>query len=141
MYDNTLYIVDINNNRIVIIGTNSTTAIAIIQNGSDSSSIFSYPTDVFVTQKYIYSLDMLNNHVVRLFKNKTNPVTIVGIDGVSEDNLNTSTIDLGVYLLVDNDENLYVSDSSNDIVIRYPSNTTSSIPGLIDWNMETAEFW
>lgn len=55
--DNILYIADYQNNRIVLIAPNSTTAMAIMQNGSDSKPLFQYPTSVFVTEKYIYVLD------------------------------------------------------------------------------------
>jgi hypothetical protein len=49
--DDTLYIADSNNNRIVLIQSNSTTAVAVIGQGFQSNmTTFNYPIDVFVTQ-------------------------------------------------------------------------------------------
>ncbi|CAF1284045.1 unnamed protein product [Rotaria sp. Silwood1] len=129
--DNTLYIADLSNSRIVVIEPNSTTAIAIIQNGSDSNPLFVTPNDVFVTQKYIYVLDITNSHVIRFFKNRTNPVTIAGITGQYGGPDNTSTIGTCYSIFVDNNENLYVSDFSNNRVVRYSSNSSSGMPGVV----------
>ncbi|CAF4431636.1 unnamed protein product [Rotaria sp. Silwood2] len=74
---------------------------------------------------------MFNYRVVKLFKNKTNPITIAGIKGVSGNTLNTSTIGQSYGLFVDSNENLFVSDSNNNRVVRYPSNSSSGMPGLV----------
>ncbi|CAF3035175.1 unnamed protein product [Rotaria sp. Silwood2] len=129
--DNTLYIADVLNNRVVAIGPNSTTAIAIIQNAPDSTSLFAYPIDVFVTQKYLYVSDMDNFRLVRLFKNGTDPVTFAGIQGIYGISLNTSTISYCFNLFVDSNENLYASDLDHHRVVRYPSNSSSGMPGVV----------
>ncbi|CAF3409941.1 unnamed protein product [Rotaria sp. Silwood2] len=74
---------------------------------------------------------MFNYRVVKLFKNKTNPITIAGINGVSGNTLNTSTIGLSYGLFVDSNENLFVSDTNNNRVVRYSSNSSSGMPGLV----------
>ncbi|CAF1464805.1 unnamed protein product, partial [Rotaria sordida] len=129
--DNILYIADSSNNRIVLIGPDSTMAIDIIQNAPDSSPLFSYPSDIFVTEKYIYIADSFNYRVVRLFKNRTNPVTIAGINGALGTTPNTSVIGVCYSISVDSNENLYVSDFLNNRVVRYSSNSSSGMLGAI----------
>ncbi|CAF3838230.1 unnamed protein product, partial [Rotaria sordida] len=122
---------DSSNNRIVLIGPDSTMAIDIIQNAPDSSPLFSYPSDIFVTEKYIYIADSFNYRVVRLFKNRTNPVTIAGINGALGTTPNTSVIGVCYSISVDSNENLYVSDFLNNRVVRYSSNSSSGMLGAI----------
>lgn len=57
-----LYIADAWNNRIVLIGPNSTTAIRTI-GGSSQPDLFATPADVFVTRTSIYVMDSGNFRV------------------------------------------------------------------------------
>ncbi|CAF4945941.1 unnamed protein product, partial [Rotaria sp. Silwood1] len=129
--DDTLYIADSDNSRIVVIRSNSTTAVAIIQNGSDSNPLFSMPGDIFITEKYIYVADLGNSDVVRFFKNRTSPEIIAGIKGQYGNSDNTSTIGFCYSIFVDKNENLYVSDFTNNRVVRYSPNSSSGMPGMI----------
>ncbi|CAF3050462.1 unnamed protein product [Rotaria sp. Silwood2] len=130
--DNALYIVDLLNNRIVIMEPNSITAVAIIKTGSNSRNLFMYHSiDVFFTQKLYLRPRRIQLSSSKIFINGTDPVTVVGIKGVFETSLNTSTIDLPSYLFVENNENLYVSDMQNNIMICYPSRSSGGMSGVI----------
>ena len=129
--DDTLYVADYMNARVVLIKPNSTTAVSVIQYTQNGSSLFTNTPDLFVTEKYLYVLDSWKSHVLRFFKNGTNPTVTAGITDQWEQGLNTSIIYNAYNIFVDSQEQLYVCDAYRSIVIRYPSNSTSGSPGLI----------
>ncbi|CAF4598909.1 unnamed protein product [Rotaria socialis] len=65
-HENVLYVTDMDNSRIVLTGTNSKTAIAVIPDDSNCSSPVSGPVDVFVTENYVYVGEMTNFHVLNV---------------------------------------------------------------------------
>lgn len=129
--DDTLYVADVENARIVLIKPNSTTAISIIQYDQNGSSLFTSPVDLFITENYIYVLDSAKSHVLKFLKNGTNPTVIAGITDQFVNSMNTSVLMFPFNLFIDSQEQLYVSDSARSIIIRYPSNSTSGSPGII----------
>ena len=131
--NDTLYVTDSNNNRIVLIHPNSTTPIATIGTGQGSqNSQLSYPSDIFLTQSSIYVMDTLNYRVQKWSRNLSNPVTVAGITGVDGQSSNSTAVLASAYhIFVDNYENLYVSDTTNNRVLRFPPNTSSGTNGSI----------
>ncbi|CAM4786685.1 unnamed protein product [Rotaria magnacalcarata] len=145
--NDTVYIANSVNNRIVIVSPNSTTASAII--GSDpgnSLTQLNYPVDLFVTSGGIYVLDPYNYRVVEWNKNETNSTSVAETTGVSGGTMDfnkfgisyqiffdvfagTSTAGDGPCVLycpygifVDNALTLYIADKYNHRIQRWKFN-------------------
>jgi sugar lactone lactonase YvrE len=125
--DNSLYVVDNGNYRVVILMPNSTTAVTIVANSSD---VF-YPTDVFVTNTSIYILDSANYRVKKWSIDRTNPIIIAGITGSQGNSTSLTTFSYSDYLYVDNYDYIYVADKFNSRVLRFMSNSMSGSPGIV----------
>lgn len=129
--DGILYIADSQNNRVVVVGPDSTSPLAIIQNTSNSQPIFKSVDDIAVTQNYIYVLDTISFVVIRLFRNGTNPMVFAGIKDNFGDFTNTSLLG-GVYnIFADSKDNLYVVMALMGKVLRFPSNSVSGTRGTL----------
>ena len=131
--DDTLYVTDTYNNRIVLIQPGSTTAVATIgmAQGSQATQLW-YPSDIFITRASIYVMDTYNYRVQQWSRNISNPTTVAGMTGVNGQSSNsTAALSLSYYIFVDSYENLYVSDTNNNRVLRFPPNTSSGIGGSI----------
>jgi sugar lactone lactonase YvrE len=112
-----LYISDTYNNRIVVVDLNSTNNISIIGSGQGSNSNqFDDPMDVFVTYTSLYVLDQENYRVQKTSLNGSNPSTVLSYGGLV----------LPEYLYVDNNDNIYLSDSNHNRVLLFPSSSTNS---------------
>jgi sugar lactone lactonase YvrE len=130
--DNTLYVCDAYNNRVVLVQLNSTTATAVIGQGSTSNMYtLNYPTDIFVTRTMIYITDSLNYRVQKWSRNLSNPVTVAGIFGVKGISTDMTTLSRCFALFVDNYANLFVSDFDNNRVMMFPWNSTSGTGGAM----------
>ena len=130
--DDILYIADGNNNRIVLIARNSTTAIGVIGQESQSDMFtFLYPTDVFVTRTAIYVVDTRNYRVQKWSKHLSDPMTVAGIKGVIGDWGSIRMFVDAFNLFVDNYGNLFVSDYGNSQVMKFPWNSTSGANSTI----------
>jgi sugar lactone lactonase YvrE len=110
-----MYISDMENHRIVVVHLNSTTNISIIGSRPGSgSNQFNMPCDVFVTNTSLYVNDLYNRRVQKMSLNGSDPITV---------------LDYGssygpYYLFVDNNGNIYLSATSNHIVVLFRSNST-----------------
>ncbi len=112
-----LYISDRLNNRIVVVDLNSTNNIYIIGSGPGSnSSQFYFPYDIFITNTLLYVIDFVNHRVQKISLNGSNPSTVLGFSGLASP----------FYLYVDNNDNIYLSDYSNNRVLFFASNSTNS---------------
>lgn len=124
--NDTLYIADTNNHRIVVIRPNSTNASSIIGIGYGSGlNQMNSPYDVSVTADAIYVLDSNNYRVVKFFKNGTNPIIVSGSTSVSGSSASNTTFGAAVGLAVDDTGAIYVSDTPNYRVIRFPPNSSN----------------
>jgi sugar lactone lactonase YvrE len=111
-----LYISDTNNNRIVVLDLTSRTNISIIGSGPGSnSSQFNNPYGLFIKDTSLYVIDYNNYRVQKSLLNGSNPSTVPGI----------STSNSPFYLYVDNDDNIYLSDTFNNRVLFFPYNSTN----------------
>ncbi|CAF3900818.1 unnamed protein product [Rotaria sp. Silwood1] len=90
-----------------------------------------WPRDVFVTQKHIYVAESGSFRVLRLSKKGSNAVAVAGVMNEVANFFDLTKIGLEVNLFVDNNENLYVSDTISGKVLWFPSNSTSGFPGVI----------
>ena len=127
----TLYIADTYNNRIVLIRSNSTTAVSIIGSLGNASHQFNQPTDVFVTNTSIYILDASNYRVQKWSRNGSNGTTVAGITGVSGSTASNNTFAYSYGIQVDIFAFLYVSDRENHRVLRFPPGSTSGTSGVV----------
>ncbi|CAF0890170.1 unnamed protein product [Rotaria sp. Silwood1] len=124
--DNTLYIADRNNHRIVVIFPNSTIAGAIIGSGYGTGlTQMNYPSDIFVTSDGIYVLDSSNYRILKLQKNGTNPTIVAGITGMAGSTSSYNTFGTSYQMFVDIYGNIYVSDQANHRVLRFPPNSSN----------------
>ena len=130
--NDTLYIVDRYNHRVVIIQPNSTTAAATVGSGpGTASNQFNEPADVFVTNTSIYVLDQLNYRVQKWPRNGTSGVTVAGILGSVGNAASSSTFGLSYGIYVDIFEYLYVVDQPNHRILRFPPNSSSGTNGVV----------
>ena len=128
--DGILYISDAGNDRIVLIAPNSTTPIAVIGRRSDYI-IFAYPAAIFVTQASIYVMDTGNFRVQKWSKDFYDPMTVAGISGVGGNSTEMALLSAAFSLFVDNYGNVFVSDTDNHRVMKFPSNSISGTNGMI----------
>ena len=126
--NNTLYIADTGNHRVVVIQPGSTSATVIYGSGPGSAdNELDSPTDVFVTSAFVYILDTNNNRVQRWSRDGSNVTTVAGINGTPGDPSSTSTLGLSLGIFVDKYGYLYVSD-------QRPSSCSSLPARLNKWN-------
>ena len=128
--DGILYIADGGNDRIVLIAPNSTTAVAVAGRTWDSNS-FSFPADVFVTRTSIYVMDTWNFRVQKWSKSLFDPITVAGIPGVRGNSTDMMKLSNAYNLFVDNYDNVFVSDYSNNRVMMFPWSSTSGTNGVM----------
>ena len=130
--DDILYIADSWNDRIVLIASNSTTAIRVIGRGSSTNMLtFNGPNDVFVTQNAIYVMDTGNYRVQRWLRNFSDPVTVAGLSGVEGDSTNMIALSDSYNLFVDKHSTLFVTDYGNHRVMMFPWNSKSGTSGVM----------
>ena len=145
--NNTLYIADTANNRVVVIRSGSTNATAIIGSLGNASSQLNAPTDVFVTSTFVYILDTLNYRVQRWSRNGSNGTTVAGITGKPGNSSSTTTFGASYGIYIDKYGYLYVSDQSNHRVLRYAPDSSSGdssvmvagtgTPGSAPWQLNS----
>jgi hypothetical protein len=91
--DNTLYISDAANDRVVLVQFNSAIATAIIGQDSQSNMFtFNSPTGIFVTRTSIYVMDTYNFRVQKWSRNLSDPVTVTGTLDVNGNSTDMKTI-------------------------------------------------
>jgi sugar lactone lactonase YvrE len=111
-----LYISDTNNNRIVVVDLDSTNSISVTGSGSSfNSNQFNQPYDLFVTNISLYVLDYKNGRVQATSLNGSNPTTVLNFSGLASP----------FYLYVDNNDNIYLTDTQNSGVLLFLSNSTN----------------
>ena len=128
----TLYIADYSNNRVVVIQPGSTTATLILGSSAGATpSQFNLPTDIFVTSTSIYVLDGTNYRVQRWPRNGSNGTTVAGITGSvgTAASNNTFGVSYGIYL--DKYGYLYVTDTPNHRILRFPPGSTSGTSAIV----------
>ena len=128
--DDILYIADQNNNRIVLIARNSTTALAVA-GGAAYPGMFYFPTDVIVTRTSVYVMDTSNFRVQKWSRDFVNPVTVAGTSGVRGNSTNMKAFSNSYNLFVDKYDNVYVGDYNNHRVMQFPSNSTEGTNGVM----------
>ena len=136
--NNTLYIADRLNHRVVVIQPGSNTAVAILGTGSAAAGAhqFNQPTDVFVTNTSVYVLDQYNYRVQMWPRNGSNGTTVAGITGSASASLTTFGLSYGIFL--DNYGYLYVSDSPNHRILRFPPGSLSGTSAVVVAGIGTA---
>jgi hypothetical protein len=113
--NDTLYIADQNNNRVVVVGLTSQTILRSIGSGPGSGpSQFNYPNDVVVIGTWMYVLDTSNYRVQKWSISGTSPSTVV--DSFSN----------AFYMCMDKYMNIYVSLKSSHKIIRYLAGSSVS---------------
>ena len=114
--NNVLRISDTRNHRIVVVQLSSTTYVSIIGSGPGSkSNRFNSLYDLFVTNTSIYVIDEENHRVQKLTLSGSDPSTVPGLTGLN----------WPYYLYVDNNNNIYLSDTLNHRVLLFLSNSTN----------------
>ena len=128
--DDIVYVADTFNNRMVLIGSNPTTATRVI-GGPSQPNMFNRPTDVFVTRASIYVMDTWNFRVQKWSKDFFDPVTVAGIPAKRGNSTDMTMLSNAQDLFVDNYGNLFVSDINNHRVMRFPWNSISGTNGVM----------
>ena len=100
----------------MVVDLTSTANISIIGSGPGSyANQFNVSLDLFVTNTSLYVLDFNNRRVQTMSLNGSNPSTVLYLSGLTWPQ----------YLYVDNNNNIYVSDSVGNRVLLYRSNETN----------------
>lgn len=111
-----LYVGDTANNRIVVVPLDSPTDKFIIGSGPGSlPHELRTPRDLFATSTTLYILDFANRRIQKTSSNGSNPTTVVNFNDSSGEQ----------YLYVDDDNNIYVSDTATHKVMLFRANTTN----------------
>ncbi len=114
--DDVLYVSDQMNNRVVVVNLDSITNISIIGSGpGNNTNQFNIPFDLFVTNTSLYVIDYNNHRVQKTSLDGSNPSTVPGLTGLN----------WPLYLYVDNDDNIYLSDTGNNRVLLFLSNSAN----------------
>lgn len=130
--DNTLYIADTGNHRVVLASLNSIIRTVDTRQGSQPYTLMvDGVLGIYVTRTSIYITDSLNCRVQQWPKNLTNPMTVAGVAGVSGNPTSITTISQSHGLFVDSYANIFVSDTDNHRVMAFPWYSTSGTSGAI----------
>lgn len=130
--DNILYVADTQNDRVVLIAPNSTSAIRVMGNQSSSDMFrLNRPNDVFVSRTSIYVLDTSNVRVQKWSRNFTDPVTVAGTSGRTGNATDMNRFGYSYNLFVDNYGNVFVGDYRNQRVMMFSWNSTDGTNGVI----------
>ena len=127
--DDTLYISDGNNNRIQKWTSNATVGetVAGASNGNrgSTSTTLDGPTDItFDRQGYMYVVDTDNHRVQRYAPNSIIGETVAGAANGNPGSLN-DRLRNPRSIAIDNDLNIYITDFTNDRVMKWAPNATS----------------
>lgn len=131
MDNNTLYIADSSNNRVVVIQFGSTNATTIIGSRGNASNQLMGPSDVFVTSTFIYIVEESNYRVQRWPRNGSNITTVAGITGVFGNPSSTNAFRESYGMQLDKYGYLFVADRPNNRVLRFPPESVSGVSGVI----------
>ncbi|CAF4185728.1 unnamed protein product, partial [Adineta steineri] len=113
-----LYIADKLNHRVVVIHLDSTIETFSIGSGGVSNIVqFNVPHDVFIFNTSLYVLEQDNKRVQKMSLNGSDPVIVVNGGGLKSP----------LYLCVDNNGSIYVSDFLNHSIFVYRSNSTNGL--------------
>jgi sugar lactone lactonase YvrE len=111
-----MYISDAENHRIIVVDLNSITNKFTIDYGPVSNlSQFNHPLNNFIVNTSLYVLDAHNRGVQKLSLNGSDPTTVFHSTELNEPR----------YIYVDNNDNIYVSDTENHRVLLVHSNSTN----------------
>ena len=127
--DDTLYICDSGNNRIQKWTLNATVGetVAGASNGNrgSTSTTLDGPTDItFDRQGYMYVVDTDNHRVQRYAPNSIIGETVAGAANGNPGSLN-DRLRNPRSIAIDNDLNIYITDFTNDRVMKWAPNATS----------------
>lgn len=121
-----LFIADTDNERIVVIGPNSTTALAILSAENLSLPIDSFaPTDVVISHEHLYVLNLQNAEILKWRLNISDPLLIQGNPTI------IANVAANRYLFVDKNGDLYSTNGERSAVIRLLPNATDFNEGVI----------
>ena len=127
--ENTLFVADHFNDRIIMVRLNSSFNSSVFAQGRGGNVTQMFkPADVFPTAKYVHVMDNGNFRVVKWLRNGSNPVVAAGITGTSGTSL--ATLSSSFFIFVDQYDNLYVSDTYNQRVLRFNSSSVSGANGI-----------
>ena len=114
--NNIIYISDSDNHRIVVVPLDSISNISIIGSGPGFGlNQFNGPYDLFVTNTSLYVIDEQNHRVQKTQLNGLNSTIVTRLSGLT----------WPYYLHVDDNENIYLSDTLNHQVLFFPFNSTN----------------
>ena len=114
--DDVLYIADTYNHCVVVVNLSSISNVSIIGSGPGSgSSQFDQPFDVAVRNATLYILDVGNHRIQKRPLNGSNSSAVSRLTGIYG----------SFYFYVDNDHNIYLSQSAYHRVLLFLPNTTT----------------
>ncbi|CAF1430685.1 unnamed protein product [Adineta ricciae] len=115
-YGDRLYISDTSHDRILIVDINSPNDVSAIGSGPNGSlGSFDAPFGISTTNTSLYVIDFGNNRVQKMLLNGSDPIRVASI----------ARLDRPHNIFVDNNDNIYLSDTFNHSVWLFLSNGTN----------------
>ncbi|UJR24206.1 hypothetical protein I4U23_027172 [Adineta vaga] len=126
--NDTLYVVDSSNNRVMRFqeGSLSGTVVAGTTSGGKNADQLKDPTEISIDANLNLYINDQSNHRVMLWYNGATSGIVVA--GNSSSGATLSTLNTPIGLAVDSQKNIYISDSRNHRVVQW---TSTSIAGTI----------
>jgi sugar lactone lactonase YvrE len=126
--DNSLYVSDYSNNRVIKLQAGSLVGVIAAGTGTSGTSYNQLhgPTGLYVdTSLNIYVVDSQNYRVMLWYRNSSTGIKVAGT-GTSGNTLNSfGTGASGLF--VDSKGNIFLSDSSNQRIMKWAANATNAI--------------
>ncbi|CAF1254722.1 unnamed protein product [Adineta steineri] len=122
-----IWIADTDNSRIVK-WVNSSTALTVCGSYGTNSDQFIYPLGLFVDTtagNTLYVVDSGNHRIQRWLSGATSGITVAGITSYYGAGLNQLWDPSAI--LVDNNQNMYIVDSSNSRILRWKAGASSGV--------------
>ncbi|UJR07313.1 hypothetical protein I4U23_011601 [Adineta vaga] len=117
-YADILYISDTANDRIITIDLNDENNTSIIGSGPGSNlGEFTGPFGISTTNTSLYVIDFINSRVQKMLLNGSNPTRVPNINNFTRPH----------FIFVDNNDNIYLSDTFNHSVWLFLANGTDGI--------------
>ena len=128
--DDTLYVADSANDRIITLPMSISSTPSIFAEGFGTGlTQMKDPADVFLTPTSVYVADRNNYRIMKWAKNGSSPVIVAGNTNTPGTALNR--ISWSYFIFVDLHANLYVSDTDNHRVLLFNASSSNGSNGEV----------
>ncbi|MDI9359067.1 MAG: NHL repeat-containing protein [Phycisphaerales bacterium] len=130
----TIYIADTYNNRIVKWAPDASTGTVYAGTGTAGSGLneLNSPASIYLTKnKYLYVSDQLNNRVIAFPPNCNGNCSGTVVAGGNGAGSALNQFNVPTAIILNSAGDLYVTDSKNDRALKFPAGSTSATMGIL----------